>query len=99
VSSRKVPTHNDDHIMSIKPPRLDNPACYDNKIDPEIFFPLSTEPSASAEAKAVCRRCPEVIKCAEFAMSDLRVQGVWGGLTWEQRKDLTKQILIEGGNK
>ena len=32
-------------------------------------------------------------------MSDLRVQGVWGGLTWEQRKDLTKQILIEGGNK
>lgn len=97
MTKRKTETVTDDHIIwNIKPPKFDNPACDDPTIDPEIFFPVSKNPAHAAPAKAICRGCPEVMKCAEFAMSDMRIQGVWGGLTWEQRIDLHRQIKLAG---
>jgi len=86
-------------MWNVKTPKFDNPVCADPTIDPEIFFPISTQPKYAEPAKQVCRSCPEVMKCAEFAMSDLRIQGVWGALTWEQRKDLNRQIKLQNGDK
>ncbi|MEP7054381.1 MAG: WhiB family transcriptional regulator [Actinomycetota bacterium] len=37
-------------------------------------------------AKAICRRCPVLSTCAEFALSTREVYGVWGGLTPEERE-------------
>lgn len=39
------------------------------------------------QAISVCRRCPHVIECAEYGVSN-EVVGIWGGLTTAQRIDL-----------
>jgi WhiB family redox-sensing transcriptional regulator len=87
--------HDDDGLIHLAPPKLNNPLCTDPNIDPEIFFPVSTKEKAAEAAKAICRKCPEIVRCAEFAMTDLRIQGVWGALSWNQRKDLRRQIKLE----
>src|SRR5262249_51489120 len=61
--------------------------------DPELFFPISTAGPAVgqvAQAKAICARCPIQQACLGYALNAGPVQGVWGGLTEEERR-LLKQ--------
>ena len=93
------PKPTDEHeslAWSVNAPDFSDPACADPAIDPDIFFPFDSDPAV--EAREICRRCPHVMECAEFAMRDLRILGVWGGLTWTQRKDLKRQIKLHGSN-
>lgn len=56
--------------------------------DPDIFFPVSaTEQSVQqvARAKAVCFGCGVRRECLQFAL-DTRADGVWGGMTEEERQ-------------
>lgn len=39
------------------------------------------------EAKAVCRRCPVLLRCREYALTAHEPYGVWGGMTEEERRD------------
>ena len=48
----------------------------------EYFFSIT--PSDKATALAICRYCPVRELCAEWAISS-DVQGIWGGLTEEER--------------
>lgn len=54
--------------------------------DPELFFPVGNNAAAyrqAEEAKAVCRRCPVMDRCLEWAAAhpiEAR-SGVWGGLS------------------
>lgn len=41
-------------------------------------------------AKAICRTCPVVERCAAFALSTREPYGVWGGLSPEEREVLWK---------
>ncbi|MFC4951236.1 WhiB family transcriptional regulator [Pseudonocardia sp. GCM10023141] len=59
------------------------------KEQPELFFPVGTSGPALiqiAEAKSVCRRCPVVDTCLEWAMVNGLREGIWGGLTEEERR-------------
>ena len=50
----------------------------------EVFFPgrgQSVEP-----AKAVCRACPVVAQCREYALGIADLKGIWGGLAEEERQ-------------
>jgi len=38
-----------------------------------------------AEAKQVCARCPVVTDCLRFALEEEPSDGVWGGLTFDER--------------
>ncbi|MFD8810786.1 WhiB family transcriptional regulator [Streptomyces sp. NPDC059627] len=63
------------------------------RIDPDLFFPIGDGVLThvqSAEAKAVCRRCPVMEQCLDWAMRAGQVEGVWGGRTESERR-LMKQ--------
>src|SRR3954452_16101154 len=61
-------------------------ACRDE--DPELFFPVGNSGPALlqiAEAKTVCRRCPVVSECLEWALETGEEGGVWGGMSEAER--------------
>lgn len=62
--------------------------------DPELFFPIGdTGPSALQieEAKAVCRRCPVMDQCLQWALESGQESGVWGGLSEAERRSMKRR--------
>jgi WhiB family transcriptional regulator, redox-sensing transcriptional regulator len=56
--------------------------------DPELFFPVgSTGPAVTetADAKRVCRSCPVIGECLDWALSSGQTTGVWGGTDERER--------------
>ena len=65
--------------------------------DPEIFFP--DKGKASAAAKLICRGCPVIEACLEYALnSPIRVEGVWGGTTFRERQELRRKLGVKTDN-
>lgn len=67
-------------------------ACRDE--DPELFFPVSElGPGArqTAEAKAVCARCPVRARCLAYALDNGLDFGIFGGTTESERRDLLRR--------
>ncbi|MFE7614326.1 WhiB family transcriptional regulator [Streptomyces sp. NPDC057496] len=63
--------------------------------DPELFFPIGTTGPALLqieEAKAVCRRCPVMEHCLQWALDSNENEGVWGGLAEAERRSLKRRI-------
>ena len=44
-----------------------------------------------AEAKAVCRQCPVIEPCLEFAMETNQKYGIWGGMNDKERASLKRR--------
>ncbi len=68
---------------------LDRAACRDH--NPELFFPMSAVGPGRAQAedaKRVCRTCPVLAECLEWAIASAIPFGVLGGLSEEERKTL-----------
>ena len=66
-------------------------ACRDE--DPELFFPLSEiGPGArqTAQAKAVCARCPVRAECLDYALDNGLDHGIYGGVTESERRTLRR---------
>ncbi|MGH3922228.1 MAG: WhiB family transcriptional regulator [Pseudonocardiaceae bacterium] len=62
--------------------------------DPELFFPVGVTGRALdqiEQAKAVCQRCPVVGACLEWALETNQQDGVWGGLSEDQRRTLRRR--------
>jgi WhiB family redox-sensing transcriptional regulator len=59
---------------------------------PDLFFPIgvSGPPEHVARAKAVCLRCPVREQCLAYALETAQ-QGIWGGLTEDERSRRTKR--------
>jgi WhiB family redox-sensing transcriptional regulator len=67
-------------------------ACRDE--DPDLFFPIgNTGPALLQieEAKAVCRRCPEMEACLQWALESGQEAGVWGGMSEHERAALKRR--------
>lgn len=61
--------------------------------DPELFFPVgSTGPAIEQveRAKAVCRTCPVLDRCLEWALASNQDSGVWGGMSEDERRTLRR---------
>ncbi|MBA4860998.1 WhiB family transcriptional regulator [Streptomyces sp. PSKA54] len=59
------------------------------RVDPDLFFPISNSgPTLRQidEAKAVCRRCPVVERCLDWAVRTGQAEGIWGGTTDGERR-------------
>ncbi len=55
-----------------------------NEVPAHIMFPTPTEDPEPA--KSVCRQCPVIAACAEYALTPpVELHGVWGGLTAYER--------------
>ena len=52
-------------------------------LDTEIFFPVSD--ADAGPAKAVCETCPVRDQCLEWSLATRQEDGVWGGLTDNER--------------
>lgn len=62
--------------------------------DPELFFPVGTTGPAVRQieqAKGVCRGCPVISPCLEFAIETGQDEGVWGGTTRDERRTLKRR--------
>jgi len=62
--------------------------------DPELFFPTGTGASATLQeeaAKVVCRRCPVIEQCRQWALASGQEAGVWGGLTKRERRSIKRR--------
>ncbi|MEW2623628.1 WhiB family transcriptional regulator [Streptomyces sp. NPDC048106] len=67
-------------------------ACKDE--DPDLFFPIGTTGPALLqieEAKAVCRRCPVMERCLQWALESGEEHGVWGGLSEGGRRAMKRR--------
>jgi hypothetical protein len=71
--------------------------CADSGLDPDQWFPVSTEPARArqeaAAAIAVCTGCPVRALCLELSLRhwDIGQHGVWGGLVATDRAQLRRR--------
>ncbi|MQA88475.1 MAG: WhiB family transcriptional regulator [Streptosporangiales bacterium] len=69
-------------------------ACRD--VDPELFFPIgNTGPALLQieEAKQVCRACPVIEPCLQWALDTGQDAGVWGGMSEDERRALKRRTV------
>ena len=62
--------------------------------DPELFFPNGNSGPwvhVIEEAKAVCRRCPVMDQCLQWALETGQDSGVWGGLSEDERRAMRRR--------
>lgn len=62
--------------------------------DPELFFPVGTTGPALlqvTQAKLVCGRCAVREQCLSFAMENRERDGIFGGLTADERVALHRR--------
>ncbi|MFY1686449.1 WhiB family transcriptional regulator [Plantactinospora sp. WMMB782] len=67
-------------------------ACRD--VDGELFFPVGTSGPALLQieqAKAVCRRCPVIVECLDYALTSGEDHGVFGGMSEEERRAVKRR--------
>ncbi|WP_284713561.1 WhiB family transcriptional regulator [Streptomyces sp. G3] len=57
------------------------------RVDPDAFFVADER---AGRAKALCAPCAYRGPCAEYAIGDPTLQGVWGGLTTRDRRALRR---------
>ncbi|WP_431999494.1 WhiB family transcriptional regulator [Streptomyces sioyaensis] len=63
--------------------------------EPELFFPAgNTGPYLLQieEAKAVCRRCPVLQACGQWALVTGQDSGVWGAMSEDERRAMKRRI-------
>lgn len=71
----------------------DHAACRDT--DPELFFPVGESGPALRQtrmAQAVCAGCPVAADCLEWALEHGVGDGVFGGMTADERRDLRRTV-------
>ncbi len=64
------------------------------RLDTALFFPMADGdpvPSQVEDAKAVCRACAVQTMCLEFSLATNQKQGIWGGLTEDERRSLRRR--------
>lgn len=64
-------------------------------IDSRIFFPeQGCQPDIIAFAKRVCSICPVQYECLEHSIEHSIPDGIWGGKTRRQRKELRRVRIM-----
>jgi WhiB family transcriptional regulator, redox-sensing transcriptional regulator len=65
--------------------------------EPELFFPISATQASRAtveRAKRVCGSCPVQSQCLRYALRHRQEQGIWGGLTEDERRFVKQKSLV-----
>jgi WhiB family transcriptional regulator, redox-sensing transcriptional regulator len=55
-----------------------NRGCAPGKVDPEIFH--SDDTDQRNQAKSICRSCPVIQLCHQYAVETDQRSGIWGGV-------------------
>ncbi len=62
--------------------------------EPDLFFPISATAASRTtvqRAKQVCASCPVSTQCLSYALRHRQEQGIWGGLTDDERRLLSRR--------
>ncbi len=62
--------------------------------DPETWWPIGTTGPAvqqAEDAKAICRTCPVIEACLDYALAERIDHGIFGGLTEDERRLLKRR--------
>lgn len=70
---------------------LDAAAC--RRCDPNLFHPAPTDDRTIERARHVCSRCAIRLDCLALALTTPAAQGIWGGLTENERAAHRRQHL------
>jgi WhiB family redox-sensing transcriptional regulator len=70
-----------------------------SEIDPEVWFPEHGGNSKyrtpeAVHAKQLCKSCPALEECREYALRYTGLYGIWGGLDPSERRDIQKKLNI-----
>ena len=61
--------------------------------DTDLWYPEKLRGAAATkDAKAVCRRCPVVEECLEYALRRGESHGVWGGRSAKERQRMKRGL-------
>lgn len=75
---------------SLRFPAMDMPLLPDalckNIDQPERFFPEVGQKDVARDIKNLCEICPERVPCAKYAIKSEIRHGIWGGLSFRERK-------------
>lgn len=73
-------------------PWADEAACAGHPT-PDMWFPFRDiyDASKRRRAKEICGGCPVRIECAEYAQARYWIEGIWGGLDSEERRELRRK--------
>jgi WhiB family redox-sensing transcriptional regulator len=74
------------------PTQFENPLC--SEVDTELFFPDTGKSDQAATAKKICRKCPHLTECFEWALRNERY-GVWGASSERDRRNLRAKLNIK----
>lgn len=72
-------------------PKFENPLCAE--VDTELFFPKIGANHQAFDAKKICKKCPHITECFEWALHNERF-GVWGGASERDRRKLRAKLNI-----
>lgn len=71
----------------------------DRNVDPDLFHPAGTTGpyvGQIKEAKAICRSCPVITECGDWALAHRQESGIWGGMTEQERISHHRRIARHG---
>lgn len=60
--------------------------------DPDAMYP-GTFAAEIENAKAICRTCPVIDRCLQWALETGEQWGVWGGLSEDERRSLKRRAV------
>lgn len=60
--------------------------------DPDMFFVNPGEDTLVQDAKALCRICPVAEDCLDYALRNRIDHGIWGGMSPNDRRRLTRKV-------
>lgn len=72
---------------------MDRAAC--QGLNPNLFHPACNQPLVARQARQVCNGCPVRTDCAEYAINDPNLQGVWGGMSVRERQRIRQHRRSE----
>ena len=66
-------------------------SCRNNKYHPDLWFPTKNEEFTTQLAIKICFSCPVIMECRATSIARGEKNGVWGGLSEDQRQQMIKQ--------
>jgi WhiB family redox-sensing transcriptional regulator len=65
-------------------------SCRNNEYHPDLWFPSPNETFTIQLALKICSTCPVIVECRATSLARGERNGVWGGLTEDQRMKVLK---------
>lgn len=74
------------------PTWMDDALC--QSVDSDLFFPAASDYAAARTAKWLCRRCPVIDSCLQYAVVDASIDGIWGGTSPNQPQAIRRERRV-----